>query len=149
MENPHNDNVLPLHETESMTPDVNETNPHENEGPVLSVIVFDLAHSQALLACAEMAKDLKEVNEGLKIAQEVGMRLVFVAMNRKERVVTCVPVANEHTIPSALEALSGAIDASEHSVAWVMLPQELAPILTPHLERLQERWEKSTQGVIA
>jgi hypothetical protein len=122
---------------------------HEGEQAELSVIVFDLCHAQTLLAAAEMSNGLKEVAEGLRVAQEVGMRLLFVAMNRKERIVTCVPVANEHTVPKALHALAEVIEAAHHSVAWVFLPESLAPVMMPHLIQMQGQWESSIQGVVA
>lgn len=137
-----NDEVDEIDELESSTLSVCQ------EPANASVLVFDLSDETTRMAAGVLAQSLPQVAEGLKIAEELNMRLLFIAMQRAEQRVTCVPVQDLDRVSKALSALTDVVSASTGAVAWVFLPDSIAPEILPHLELLQELWSSRTQGLV-
>lgn len=126
-----------------------EFNISNNELSEVIVLVMDLLNPDALSMAAQMSLELHEVAEGLRVAQEIEMRLLLVAIERHERKVSCVPVTEFVHLPKAIHALCDLISAQSRPVSWIMVPENMSGIITPHIDNMRRIWEERTQGTIA
>lgn len=131
--------------------------PHANEASFCAadnvaaevvVFVMDLLDTQAMSMAAALSLEFHEIAEALRVAQEVQMRLLLVAMARQERNVSSIPVTDFTYLPQALQALCELIKAQDRPVAWVMVPEEIRAAVTLELEKISDVWTSRTQGVI-
>lgn len=105
-----------------------------------TVVALDLLSVQGLAIAAELSQAFKEASEGLKIAQELRMRYLFVGFNKRVNRCVCMPLADMGCAGDAMIALRAQLlgnsnKGAEDQTAWVVVPESWRDSLMPFVDR--------------